>query len=266
MKLLAIFPALAFAILPIRVFAHEFWIEPEAYQVNPGNTITATFRIGENFSGTEHAYFDFRSTRLERAGPDGLETLRPRSGDLPAIVIPGAQDGLTILMHETAPGKLKYKTWEEFQKFADHKSFREIEARHAERGLPKDGFSESYTRHAKSLIGVGDAQGADAEFGMETEFVALSNPYTEEFNGEMVVQLLYLTAPRMHAQVEIFDRDPSGVVSVTMVQTDADGIVRRSVEPGHSYLFDAVVLRPAADDDTAVWETIWASLTFAVPR
>jgi hypothetical protein len=37
------------------------------------------------------------------------------------------------------------------------------------------------------------------------------------------------------------------------------------VKSGHEYLLDAVVLRAADPDDGAVWETLWAALTFAVP-
>ena len=40
--------------------------------------------------------------------------------------------------------------------------------------------------------------------------------------------------------------------------------------PGHTYLLDAVILRPvnegaAFDEDLPVWESLWAALTFAVP-
>ena len=265
MKILTIFSVICSLVAANVGRAHEFWIEADSYQVAPGNTITARFRNGEEFSGPNLAFFDFRSARLESAGPDGLSTLRPRSGDNPAIVIEDAAGGLTILMHETKPGALSYKTWEKFQKFADHKDFQDIEARHQERGLPRQDFSESYTRFAKALVAVGPGTGHDSEFGFQTEFVALTNPYHPDFAGEMQVQLLYLASPRPDAQVEVFDRAPDGSVTVTLTRTDADGMARVPVTPGHTYLFDAVVLRPAAEDDKAVWETLWAALTFAVP-
>jgi hypothetical protein len=40
------------------------------------------------------------------------------------------------------------------------------------------------------------------------------------------------------------------------------------VKAGTEYLFDAVVMRPlpgSVAEDTPVWETLWASLTFRVP-
>ncbi len=100
---------------------------------------------------------------------------------------------------------------------------------------------------------------------METEFVALANPYTADMDLGLPVQLLYQDAPRPGAQVEVFDRAPDGTVRVTTAQTDAKGIALIPVSPGHEYLLDAVFLRPAPDLDEAVWESHWASITFKIP-
>ena len=127
-----------------------------------------------------------------------------------------------------------------------------------------DGFTERYSRHAKSLIAVGSGAGSDRESGLETEFVALENPYT--FKGDTLpVQLFYQQKPRAAAQVEIFERAPDDSVSITLTQTDTEGRADIPVKPGHTYLLDAVVLRPSDPETGAIWETLWAALTFAVP-
>ena len=54
-------------------------------------------------------------------------------------------------------------------------------------------------------------------------------------------------------------------VTVTTTRTDTAGKARIAVAAGHEYLLDAVVLRPAPEGAKAVWETLWAALTFAVP-
>ena len=79
------------------------------------------------------------------------------------------------------------------------------------------------------------------------------------------MQLHYRGAPRPHAQVEIFAKAPDASVTVTTRQTDAQGTVTLPVLPGYQYLLNAVVLRPAPQDADYVWESHWASLTFAVP-
>ncbi len=245
--------------------SHEFWIDAQEYQVPAGGQLVARFRNGENFEGMTLAFFPNRSLRYAVI-MDGAETeVAPRMGDNPALDIPAPGEGLAVAIHETAPSSLTYDRWEKFEVFANHKDFPEIRARHQARGLPETGFAESYTRHAKALIAIADGQGADSVTGMQTEFVALANPYTDDLGAGLPVQLFYKGAPRGDAQVEIFDRAPDGIVTVTLTRTDAGGRATIPVSSGHSYLLDAVVLREAPPDSPAVWETLWAALTFAVP-
>lgn len=251
--------------------SHEFWIDPEKYQVQSGAPLVANLRNGQKFKGTALAWFDNRFTRFEIAIGDQLLPVEGRIGDTPALqtTAPDA-DGLLVVLHETAPSNLTYKEWEKFLKFAAHKDFRDAAADHTAAGWPTENFRESYTRHVKSLIAVGSGSGQDRTFGLATEFVALSNPYLPEFDGKMQVQLLYEDRPRADAQVEIFDRAPDGTVDIRLTRTDQSGHVTVPVLPGHSYLFDAVVLRPSPEAGTAerapVWETLWAALTFSVPE
>jgi cobalt/nickel transport protein len=248
-------------------FAHEFWIEPERYQVAPGDPIIARFRNGEKFEGVDLPYLDRQSVRLEMVRGQDVATFTPRNGDRPVIDQPNLGPGLTVLAHETAPRTLTYRDWESFAAFAAHKDFPDIAARQDARGLPREDFKERYTRHAKALVAVGDGAGSDRALGLETEFVALDNPYAAGFDGVMEVALRYQGEPRPDAQVEVFDAAPDGSVTVTLTRTDAEGRAAVPVMPGHRYLFDAVVLRPVepAEAGDPVWETVWAALTFAVP-
>ena len=245
--------------------AHEFWIDAENYQVPQGAEIVANLKNGQNFEGTTFSYMKRGFTRFDLVQGDTVVPVEGRMGDRPALTVAAPLDGLISVVHETTPSFVNYKEWEKFVSFAAHKDFPDIAARHAANGFPDAPFKERYTRHVKALIGVGNGAGADSAAGLKTEFVALSNPYDPAFDGSMQVQVLYLGAPRADAQVEVFDRPPSGDVVVTLHRTDADGIATVPVAPGHTYLFDAVVLEPILNDDTAVWDTFWAALTFAVP-
>jgi uncharacterized GH25 family protein len=138
------------------------------------------------------------------------------------------------------------------------------------RSLPRDDFSEAYTRYSKTLIGVGNSAGADRRTGMETEIVALTNPYADNLNGGMRVQVFYRTDARADAQIEVFRKAPDDSVEVTTLRTDKAGVAVIPVLAGHAYMLDAVVLREPsaalARQTGAVWETLWANLTFAVPK
>ena len=249
--------------LPAR--AHEFWIEPSGYQVDIGQLLVADLRNGQEFDGVIHAYFEKRTDRFDLLQNGKTTAYSGRMGDVPALQTRPDADGLLTVVYQSAPQRLTYESWDKFAAFAAHKDFPDIRARHLLRGLPDSGFSEIYTRYTKSLIAVGDGRGADAVTGMETEFVALANPYTDEISNGLPVQLLYQASPRGDAQVEIFDRAANGTVTITLTRTDAQGRATIPVTSGHSYLIDAVVLREAPPDDSAVWQSLWAAMTFAVP-
>lgn len=250
-------------------WSHEFWIEPDQYQVETNGTITAHLRNGEEFKGVSLAWFENRFTRFEIIQGNDTRAVEGRMGDTPALQTTAAGTGLVVILHETTPSKVTYRDWDKFLRFVQHKDFKDAVETHEAEGWSQELFRESYTRHAKALLAVGEGEGADRAFGMETEFVALTNPYATDFDGTMVVRLLYNGAPRTDAQVEVFEKTIDSETVITLHRTDASGEARIPVNPGREYLFDAVVLRPAAaaedNENAPVWETVWAALTFEVP-
>ena len=241
--------------------SHEFWIEPTEYQVESGTALTANLRNGQKFSGVALAYFEKRTARFDLIRGQEVTGLAGRMGDVPALQSEATGDGLAVIVHQTMPSTLTYKDWDKFAAFAAHKDFADIATRQDARDLPRSGFTESYTRFAKALVGVGASKGSDVVTGMETEFVALSNPYTDDLRSGLAVRLLYQGTPRAAAQVEVFEKAPDGTVKIELLRTNAAGEVTIPVRSGSEYLLDAVVLRPAPDADPAVWETLWAALT-----
>lgn len=246
-------------------FGHEFWIEPEEFQVQSGAPLVAHFRNGQNFNGTDLAYFEKRSARFDLIQKGQVTPVQGRMGDVPALATTAPGDGLLVIVHETAPSTLTYTDWDKFDAFATHKGFGDVKSRHLARGLSEDRFTESYIRYAKALVGVGAASGADRQTGMEIEFVARSNPYAQPGADSFVATLYYQGAPRGDAQVEIFARAPDGQVVTTFYRTDQNGDVTVPVQPGFAYLMDAVVLRAPPDGSPHAWETLWASLCFSRP-
>lgn len=250
--------------------AHEFWIDLDAYQVQPGDPLVANLRNGQNFNGVALAWFDHRFTRFDQVMGDDVASVDGRMGDTPALQDMAAGDGLLVILHETVPANLTYTEWDKFLTFAAHKDFPDAAGDHLAAGWSQERFNESYTRHAKALVAVGAGAGSDRAFGLATEFIALTNPYDTGFDGNMAVQLEYQGVPRPNAQVEVFERAPDETVAISLYRTDAEGRAVIPVRAGHTYLFDAVVLRPApqagSSDTAPVWETLWAALTFAVPE
>ena len=249
--------------------AHEFWLAPQNYQPKTGATLQVQLRNGQEFKGIEIGYFDSRIETFDWIQNLTRNPVNSRAGDFPALTMAADQDGLMVLAYESTFSTVQYSHLGKFLEFAVHKDLKDAEALHKLRGLPEGRFSEIYTRYCKTLIGVGMAMGQDAETGLETEFVALTNPYTDDLADGFKVQLLYQGRPRAHAQIEVFARKPDDSVEISTQHTDAQGMAVIAVQPAQTYLLDAVVLREPDEtlgaENNAVWETLWASMTFSTP-
>jgi len=247
------------------VLSHEFWIAPEKFQVENGAPVVAHLRNGEMFRGSDLAWFPHQSARTGIILNGREAPYEGRMGDIPALTFTAPDEGLLTLLTVSVPAEVKYKSWEKFLAFAADKGVLDIPARHLARGLPQQDFWERYTRYVKALIAVGHGRGADKEQGLTTEFVALANPYTDTLPEGLPVRLLLNGTPRTGAQIEIFAKAPDGTVTRSVLHTDTNGEAQIPVAPGHSYLLDAVTIRPLQGDGRAVWETHWATLVLALP-
>ena len=259
---------LAFGLLATPLAAHELWLAPEAYQISGETKLAAHLVNGQDFAGTRLPYLPRNISRFMVFADGKTAPVESRLGSIPAVEQPPLAEGLNIVAYISNYATVNYKEWEKFQSFVDHKDLGDVLSVHRARGLPEENFDEAYLRFSKTLIGVGHSGGADSRLGMETELVALANPYTEAGDGQMRVQLFYQRDVRADAQIEVFEKDTDGTVAVSYYRTDDAGIAEFPVEAGHEYMVDAVVLREPsarlAADTGAVWETLWANLTFAV--
>lgn len=265
MRILAFF--LAFAAAP--AVAHELWLDPEAYQVGPEGNLRADIVNGENFEGVVLPYLPQRIVNFVVFAGDQAARVQGRPGDRPALNQSPLAPGLNIAAYQAQDATVSYETLEKFETFVNHKDLGNVIAMHRQRGLPEVDFDEVYSRYSKTLIAAGDGAGSDRRVGLETELVALTNPYTDDVSNGVQVQLYYRENLRADEQVEIFEKAPDGTVTITIDRTDDQGIATIPVKPGHEYMVDAVVLRIPNDElaaaTGAVWETLWANLTFAVP-
>ena len=256
------FLILAFVAAANPLAAHEFWISAPDYQVDTGAPVVANIRVGESFKGNAHPYLTRNTERFDIVS--GGEVLDPGAvlGDRPVLETP-LPEGLNVVVYETRDSRLTYNSMEKFMNFVEHKAFEGFPERHEARGLPSEGFVETYRRYAKSLIAVGDGAGADAPVGMDTEIVALANPYTDDVSEGLPVRVLLHGEPRVNAQVETYAKGPDGQVLVKLTRTDENGVSVISVAAGWEFMVDAVVLEEAEGD--AAWHSMWANLTFKVP-
>ncbi|MGI9390935.1 MAG: DUF4198 domain-containing protein [Boseongicola sp.] len=261
--------AVSFTCIAMTAKGHEFWIEPENYQVEVGSEVVAELRIGQNFSGASQSYLPHQFRRFDFATRGQVAPITGRLGDRPAARVETSDDGLLVLIHETSDLKITWSEFEKFENFLKHKDAAWVLEVHDSEGLSQIDVAEVYSRYAKSLVAAGAGTGSDFEAGLETEIVALENPYTDDMSDGINVRVLYQGHPRPNEQIEVFEKSDDGEVNIFTLHTDGDGTVTIPVNSGHEYMLDSVVLRKPsealASSKNVTWESLWANLTFAVP-
>ena len=226
-------------------------------------------RVGQDFNGNSQVFLPQSFKRFDYAFGGEVFPVEGRPGDRPALKMDAPGDGLMVIIHQTNGLMLTWDDFARFEGFVEHKDAMWTLEAHKERGLSEENVREIYWRYAKSLVGIGSAAGSDIEAGLETEIVALENPYTDNMSDGIDVRLLYQGAPRRDEQVEVYEQNAAGDVTVFTVRTNGDGVATVPVKAGARYMLDAVVLREPsaalARERDVMWESLWANLTFGVP-
>jgi len=99
--------------------------------------------------------------------------------------------------------------------------------------------------------------------GLALELVAGGNPF-DAATRALQVTLLWRGRPVANHQITVISEDGE-TVRRHRVMTDATGRASIALVSGRSYLLNAVRLEPA-DKPPVVWQSHWASLTFAAAR
>ncbi|MEJ6393215.1 DUF4198 domain-containing protein [Gymnodinialimonas sp. 2305UL16-5] len=268
MKSVYLAATFALIVLTGKGIAHEFWIDPEDYTLAAGEPLLGDLRVGQDFSGAALSYLPRNFETFDVIADGEALPVDGRLGDVPALNVAELPAGLAVVVHQTAGQTITWSEWERFLNFANHKDLGDVTAMHVDRELSQDDVTEDYIRYAKSLVAIEYGTGADRRVGLRAELVALTNPYMGETGDGMRMELWYDGALQPDYQVELFAEDDDGDVEITLHRTDGDGIVTLPVEPGITYMADAVFLEPVepSTEGGAIWVTHWANMTFAVPE
>lgn len=250
--------------------AHEFWIDPLDYSVDVGGEIEARLINGSDFKGVTYPYIDAWFERFELVTRAGAAPVEGRNGDNPAVSQKAETGGLHVLVYDGTMNRLTYDDWETFKTFVTSKKLDWVLAEHDKRGLPRDKVKEAYYRYPKALVKVGSGAGRDKLDGLLFEFVAETNPYSDAAKDGVRVRLFYDGEPYPGADVQIF-HFPNGAEEAVKdhATTDATGRAFIPAFDGGRFLINATMIRdprPEGEAWGAMWESIWATMTYELER
>jgi len=247
------------------VLAHDFWLEPSSFRLEPGASIGLRLRVGEHFVGDALPRHPAMLAQFIAVGPDGMRPVPGRDGVDPAGMLKIEQPGLTVVGYRSRHSVVDQKP-EVFDKYLAEEGRERIAAARATHKQPGGVVRELFSRCAKALLlaGPGAGSGHDRILGFTLELIPERNPYAMRGATSLPVRLLYQGQPLEGALVVAMNRaDPATTVRA---RSGGDGRVALRLAREGIWLIKAVHMIPAAPGSGAHWESLWASLTFELPR
>ena len=254
-----------FASLGNKIQAHEFWLAPYKFNLAAEEPLQADLKVGQNFEGEA---LPFITNSFAISNQTETVSVTPRFASFPALNQPAPFDGLNIISYQSKYSTVTYKSQEQFHSFLHEDGLDWVIDAHLSRQLPASGFTEAYRRFVKSLVYIGnnDSGERDRRVGLLFEIVLQDHPFTP--SDEKIAQLFWGEKPATGMQMAVFKKTKQGV-SKHLLITDKQGRVKIDTRGGGVYLLNSVhMIEPdatTAEMTGAVWESLWASLTFEVP-
>jgi uncharacterized GH25 family protein len=252
------------AFLPLTAWAHDFWIDPSTFRPPPGSIVQLRLRVGQNHSGDPVPRNNDLIERFVAVGSARTAEVVGRDGADPAGLVRIDQPGITIVAYRSKPSYVELSPEKLEQYFTDEglESIRTLRQKRGESAKP---WREIFSRCAKALLLAGDQPGTgfDRKVGLRLELVPEKNPYALSPAGRLPVRLLYEGNPVEGALViAINEAYPTRRIHA---RSDRNGRVTLPLAFAGNWLVEATHVTPAPAGTKADWESLWASLTFAVP-
>jgi uncharacterized GH25 family protein len=251
-----------------RATAHDFWLEPASYSPWVGQVVAVRMLVGESFSGDAVARPSVSGMHrfvLVDADSNASVTLPGHAGADPAGMFRLASPGAYVIGFHGMPNAIELPA-EKFNSYLMDEGLDSVLALRAERGQLGQPAREIYSRCAKSLVRAGlasvNSRPADRALGFPLELIAERQPWLLRDGELLPVRLLYEGRPLAGALVVALHR--SDLNSKVGLRSDADGRVFFPLSHDGEWLLKVVHMRPAKAGSGADWESLWASLSFAI--
>jgi len=253
--------------------AHDFWVQPNAYWVEPQTSTAMTLQVGHGPYRQRSPIPLDRIARFQALRPDGgLTELRDRlrlgqpdrDGDWrfsdPGPYVLVLQTDNRAQSHLPA---LRFNDYLKVEGLTPALEYRQLAHR-----VDVDG-SENYSRCAKAFIQVGAASSAGAArllqpVGLTLEIVPEVSPYAEPRPATLPVRVIYEGKPLAGALVKLTNLDHDEA-PLEVHLTDSSGRASFVMPHSGSWLLNVIWTKVLPRTRETDFETVFSSLSFGFP-
>jgi len=272
----SIFLLLASCCLSSPSIAHDFWVEPQSFQMEAPEDITVSIMIGHPEDQMYWPMNPHRVISFKSYGPAGI---RDHQSSLDAQNSKGEQRlslttmGTHILSIETTSAKSVLAA-EKFNRYVEEEGLTPIQRQRDSKNMTGKPGREIYSRRGKALIQVGTrhkcSETADhvhyydhvtTPLGMTLEIVPNQNPYHLESQAPFEATIYYRGKPTEGVTVGLISLDTTEGVIASKVSDNTGKVVFPRPDKG-DWMLHAVWSDPLEENIEAEFDTIFSSLSF----
>ena len=269
--------ALVILALVVPVAAHEFWVSPSQWVLEPGARATILANVGDQFPGANSFTTPDRIETIRLIGPGSDLVVPPpyrREADSLAADTrlpdtPGTYIGVVVVKPRVGE-----KSGPVFQAHIAHQGLDDVGEYRAKHGETDKPVRERYSRYGKTLLRVGSGGSsahASKPLGLKIELVPDVDPTTLRPGSVLRLRLLLDGRPAPNALVgAVYAAAKAKPESWPLVaRTDEDGRVAFTLHDRGPWLLRAVRTQRRTGETgplAADWESYWASLSFILAQ
>lgn len=264
-------------LLGLPVAAHEFWVTPSAWVVQPGARAVILAHVGDQFPGANSYTTPERIDTVRLIGPSSDTLVHPPyrrekdslAADVQMPAVPGPYIGVVIVKP-----RVGQKSGAIFQSHIAHQGLDDVKAYRAAHGEADAAVRERYSRYGKTVLRAGSGGGGahvTKPLGLKIELVPLMDPTVLRAGSRLRIRLLLDGQPAPNALVGAIHASANAKPEEwpLTARTDANGEAEFVLGDAGPWLLRSVrtVRRTGESGELAAdWESYWASLSFQLAR
>ncbi len=258
---------------PLLAQAHEFWVMPDAFVLQAGQTPNLQLRVGAGWPGEARAADPDRSVRWEWVDAGGTQNMLSN----PDRPMPRTREpGWAWAVYRSNHAQITLPS-DQFEAYLQQEGLEHVIQERRARGESEALGREIYSRCAKALMYVEAAHGINArrtkavpllhrDAKLALEIQPLSDPRNWVPGGQFPFALRFNGRPLPDALIKALPQTPMGSTGSVQARTNAAGQVSLKLPHDGVWLINAVHMRRAGVGSGADWESFWSSTTLALSK
>jgi hypothetical protein len=255
-----------FSLVSMLLPGHEFWLQPDKFYFQEGESANITFRVGDDFIGEPWKGNADRIVRLDHTnGSDvrDLKTSLRESTEQHPCKVTLAREGAHVIVIESSPAFIKL-SGQEFSDYLKEDGLDDVLYERTQKGTSSDTAREFYSRHSKLILQAGSTldDNYKKEYGLPIEIIPDKNPAGVRKGDPVSFKILFEGKPLFGAKVKVWNRY-NNRTSVQNIFSQQNGVIETHVSNPGSWMVSVVKMVPSKDPK-ADYRSYWGTLVFGV--